>query len=265
MVFAEGTVTGPTGKQATVIHFSGMTAEGFPDGSRTAQRLGVLVLAAMMLVLTFPGPAWADKFGKARKKLNEALKHYEQGSALYSQGKCEAAIVEYRAALHEDPDEPYWHEALGVAIEKQGDLQTALEEYRLAGQLSPYDSGLHSKYDGLRERLISGAASEPVKAAVPAQDVYPLGGRVSAPYPHFKPQPPYSEKARIAKYSGTVVLRLVVNEGGSVSDVAVVKPLFFGLAEQAIQTVRTWKFGPALRDGTPVPVRVIVEVNFRLY
>jgi len=73
VVFIEGTMTGPAGKQATAIHSSGMTAKGFPDGSRTAQRLGVLVLASMMLLLTFPGPAWADKFGKARKKLNEAL------------------------------------------------------------------------------------------------------------------------------------------------------------------------------------------------
>jgi TonB family protein len=61
------------------------------------------------------------------------------------------------------------------------------------------------------------------------------------------------------------VLRLVVDAEGSVGDVAVVKPLSFGLAEQAIKTVRTWKFGPAMRDGTPVPVRVMVEVTFRLF
>jgi len=50
-----------------------------------------------------------------------------------------------------------------------------------------------------------------------------------------------------------------------VSDVKVVRPLSFGLAEQAIRTVRTWQFQPATRDGTPVPVRVVVEVKFLLH
>jgi hypothetical protein len=45
----------------------------------------------------------------------------------------------------------------------------------------------------------------------------------------------------------------------------VVKLQFFRLAKQAIQTVCTWKFAPARRDETPVPMRVIVEAIFRLF
>jgi TonB family protein len=33
----------------------------------------------------------------------------------------------------------------------------------------------------------------------------------------------------------------------------------------AIETVKTWKFKPATRNGVPVPVRVVVEVTFRLF
>jgi len=216
-----------------------------------------------MMVLAFPGLAWPDKYEKARKKLNEALKHYEQGGALYNQGQVGAGIAEYRAALRGDPDEPYWHQALGAALEKQGDLQAALEQYRLASQLSPDDSGLETKYRQL-QRTTGGAAGEP-EADVPAQHSYPIGGKVRAPIAQFKPDPPYTEKARIAKYSGRVMLELVVDAQGNVGNVRVVRPLSFGLAEQAIQTVRTWKFQPATRDGTPVPVRVMVEVSFRLF
>ena len=52
---------------------------------------------------------------------------------------------------------------------------------------------------------------------------------------------------------------------GNVTDCRVVRPLGLGLDEKAMETVRTWKFKPALRNGTPVPVRVMVEVSFRLF
>jgi protein TonB len=94
---------------------------------------------------------------------------------------------------------------------------------------------------------------------------YSVGGSVTAPIPIYKPEPPYSEEARKAKYQGTVVLWIVVDATGNVTDARVVKPLGLGLDEKALDTVRTWKFKPALRNGTPVPVRVMVEVSFRLF
>ena len=96
--------------------------------------------------------------------------------------------------------------------------------------------------------------------------VFSVGGNVSAPIPIYKPEPAYSEEARKAKYQGTVVLWIIVDAQGNVnSDVRVVKPLGLGLDEKAVETVRTWKFKPAMRNGVPVPVRVIVEVSFRLF
>jgi TonB family protein len=95
--------------------------------------------------------------------------------------------------------------------------------------------------------------------------LYSVGGNVTAPIPIYKPEPAYSEEARKAKYQGTVVLWIVVDALGAVTDCKVVKPLGLGLDEKAVETVRTWKFKPALRSGTPVPVRVMVEVQFRLF
>jgi TonB family protein len=95
--------------------------------------------------------------------------------------------------------------------------------------------------------------------------VFSVGGSVTAPIPIYKPEPPYSEEARKAKYQGTVVLQIVVDTQGSVVDVRVVKPLGLGLDEKAVETVRTWKFKPGMRNGAAVPVRVLVEVSFRLF
>jgi TonB family protein len=94
---------------------------------------------------------------------------------------------------------------------------------------------------------------------------YSVGGNVTAPIPIYKPEPPYSEEARKAKYQGTVVLYIIVDVQGNVTDARVVKPLGLGLDEKALDTVRTWKFKPGMRNGVPVAVRVMVEVSFRLF
>lgn len=94
---------------------------------------------------------------------------------------------------------------------------------------------------------------------------YSVGGGVSAPIPIYQPEPAYSEEARKAKYQGTVVLWIVVDASGAVVDSKVAKPLGLGLDEKAMETVRTWKFKPAMKNNVPVPVHVMVEVSFRLF
>ncbi len=95
--------------------------------------------------------------------------------------------------------------------------------------------------------------------------VFSVGGDITQPIPIYDPDPPYSEAARKAKYQGTVVLQIVVDTQGLVHDVHVVKPLGLGLDQKAMETIRTWKFKPAERNGVPVPVRIMVEVTFRLF
>ena len=95
--------------------------------------------------------------------------------------------------------------------------------------------------------------------------VYSVGGSVSAPVPIYSPDPPYSEEARKAKYSGIVVVSIIVDAQGNVHDVQIVKPLGLGLDEKAVETIRTWRFKPALRNNAPVAVRMLVEVSFRLF
>lgn len=94
--------------------------------------------------------------------------------------------------------------------------------------------------------------------------VYKIGGGVSAPTLVFKVEPEYSEEARKAKFQGTVVLYVVVDERGQPKDLRVVRPLGLGLDEKAIEAVQKWKFRPGVKDGKPVAVAATIEVNFRL-
>jgi len=91
-----------------------------------------------------------------------------------------------------------------------------------------------------------------------------VGGGVSAPVPLYKVEPEYSEEARKAKYQGTVILSIVIDEQGRPRDLKVIRPLGLGLDEKAIEAVSKWRFRPGYKDGKPVAVLATVEVNFRL-
>ena len=93
---------------------------------------------------------------------------------------------------------------------------------------------------------------------------YRIGGGVSPPTVIFKVEPEYSEEARKAKFQGTVVLFVVVDEKGNPRDLRVIRPLGLGLDQKAIEAVEKWKFSPGKKDGKPVPVQATIEVNFRL-
>ncbi len=95
--------------------------------------------------------------------------------------------------------------------------------------------------------------------------VFKVGGGVSAPRIIYQTDPEYSEEARKAKYSGVVVLWLIVGPDGRPRDMRVSRSLGMGLDEKALEAVKQWRFEPALKDGQPVAVQISVEVNFRLY
>lgn len=94
--------------------------------------------------------------------------------------------------------------------------------------------------------------------------VYKAGGGVSAPTLLFSVEPEYSEEARKAKWQGTVVLTVIVDEMGRPNHVSVLRSLGLGLDQKAVEAVSQWRFKPGLKDGKAVPVIATVEVNFRL-
>jgi TonB family protein len=95
--------------------------------------------------------------------------------------------------------------------------------------------------------------------------IFHVGGGVSPPRPIYQPEPEFSEEARKAKYQGVCTLGLIVGTDGRPTNIRVLNSLGMGLDEKAIETVRTWKFEPAMKDGHPVRVEIAVEVDFHLY
>jgi TonB family protein len=99
---------------------------------------------------------------------------------------------------------------------------------------------------------------------VPGDGALTVGNGVSAPSVLFTVDPQYSEEARKAKHSGTVLLSVIVDTGGRATDIHVLQSLGMGLDEKAMEAVMKWRFRPGMKDGVPVNVRARIEVNFRL-
>jgi periplasmic protein TonB len=94
--------------------------------------------------------------------------------------------------------------------------------------------------------------------------VFSVGGGVSPPVPLYRPDPEYSDEARKAKLQGVVVVEVIVDEHGRVRDPKILQSLGLGLDEEAVKSVLTWKFKPAMRAGRPVAVTIDVHTTFRL-
>ncbi|HXS11359.1 MAG TPA: energy transducer TonB, partial [Acidobacteriaceae bacterium] len=81
----------------------------------------------------------------------------------------------------------------------------------------------------------------------------------------YTPDPEFSEEARKAKFSGNVVVSLIVDRDGKPRNVHVLRGVGMGLDEKAVEAVQQYKFKPALQNGKPVAVYLNVEVNFQIF
>jgi TonB family protein len=88
------------------------------------------------------------------------------------------------------------------------------------------------------------------------------GGNATLPRIIFSPDPEYSQEALDAHVNGIVALSIVVGSDGKPRDIKVTRSLGHGLDEKALEAVREWRFQPASRDGKPVAVLIMVEVQF---
>ena len=73
------------------------------------------------------------------------------------------------------------------------------------------------------------------------------------------------EAARKARINGVCLVTVIVDANGMPQLPRVIKSLRPDLDDQALKAVLQYRFKPAMRADTPVPVIITVEINFRLY
>jgi TonB family protein len=72
----------------------------------------------------------------------------------------------------------------------------------------------------------------------------------------------YAQKYGIA---GMELLRTVVDASGTPRQMAIARPIGFGLDEKAVEAVKNSHFKPAMLNGQPVPVVIDMVITFRIY
>ena len=99
----------------------------------------------------------------------------------------------------------------------------------------------------------------------PAGGTFRVGGDVSAPVVLKTAEPEFSEEARRKKIKGNVLISLIVDERGLPQSVRVKRGIGQGLDEKAVEAVKQYRFRPATREGQPVKVEMLIEVNFQIF
>jgi TonB family protein len=120
---------------------------------------------------------------------------------------------------------------------------------------------------GIRSVLVS-ALILTAAAAPRAQRVYlPGEPGVSTPVLVERAKAEYTPEAWQHKIEGSVWLECDVLPDGTAGAIAVTRTFqkdTYGLDEQAVLALQRWKFRPGAKDGTPITVRVNVEIKFTL-
>ena len=78
-------------------------------------------------------------------------------------------------------------------------------------------------------------------------------------------EPESNEFAQANAVAGMALYHTVVGADGKPGEIAVGRPIGFGLDENAVAAIRKASFEPAIKDGKPVPVMLDLVVQFRIY
>ena len=207
------------------------------------------------------------KARSGQDKIFSGLAHYRLGQILTLQGDLDGAHREVQEAIELQPDEAYWHDELAGILAKEGKVQEAIRECAEASSLSPDDAGLADGCGLPKEPASQSTEAQARQSApkLPSSVPDASDGTVTPPIPTYKPDGEYTKKARSVGCSGSVILWFVVTAEGTVERARVTKSLGLGLDQEALRAVKTWRFKPATRSGKPVPVRVMAEMNFRVF
>jgi len=134
------------------------------------------------------------------------------------------------------------------------------------------DSQAVNRYlDAIRKAQLeeSNQRSSPVDQSAPLIEDAPEDEKTAAteglrlPRPYRRLRPTYPESAAKADAEGTVDVLVDVGADGEIRQVQVARWAGFGLDETTVATVRQLHFFPAMRNGTPIPMRVLLRYNFR--
>lgn len=111
------------------------------------------------------------------------------------------------------------------------------------------------------ERTVISSPAPVIEEAPDEKTTEAQGLRLPRPYRRLRPD--YPQSAARAEAEATVDVLVEVGADGEVGEVQVARWAGFGLDEATIATVKQLHFFPAMKNGAPIPMRVLLRYNFR--
>lgn len=227
--------------------------------ARAAQTLGDRPEAARALI--YLGAAAILK-----KDFAQAMNYFQDAGRL--EPALTGRVLMWSAVVREREQnfngaETLYRKALAVQDGKSPDAPTAMKLYAELLRLLGRDD--EASELGKRADSVQRATAEQVNSKrTSSNTVHQVGANVSAPAVLQKVDPDYTDEARAAQLSGTVVVSTEIGPDGLAQNTRIIRALGLGLDESAIDAISLWRFRPGIKDGQPVTVSATIEVNFRL-
>lgn len=227
-------------------------------------------LAYALILANEPGRSTAAARHAIELGDQSAEPHYAIAEVSFRAGEYPKAIEEADQALKIKPD---FAPALitkslaHYALKQYGEAAASLEKFLAINPNDPDADVWREQLERLRTfgRQTSGSTGS---AAVtqPAADSPLTGKEVNVKARVVdKPEPTYTDAARKAGVTGTVVMRCAFGRDGQVRNLVVIRALGYGLTARAAQAARRIKFIPATKDGKQVSMWIELQYNFNLF
>jgi TonB family protein len=196
-----------------------------------------------------------------------ALAQLYDRSRLNEPGERESVLRELIALV---PTDPRFTFELATLQESQGFTDAAEETLLSTRQRHSADIEVYKRlaqFYARRVTTLTASVREQTAAELPnpgqpdRDGVYHVGANL--PPPRREGVPVYPDEAQAAGIKGGVQAEIVIDHEGIVRDARIVKSIPL-LDEAALRAVRDWRFVPTVINGLPVPVRMVVTVNFTL-
>ena len=108
-----------------------------------------------------------------------------------------------------------------------------------------------------------GESAEPAQATG-ASEIPPTGGDITPPRVVKQTRPKYPQDAFDQKIEGEVVIEVMIDTKGRVTNTRVIKSVP-GLDKAAVDSLKKWRFRPALKNGIPIAFRAHLPVSFKIF
>ena len=90
------------------------------------------------------------------------------------------------------------------------------------------------------------------------------GPGVVGPRAVYSPTPTYPQSALKDRMTGQVFMEAVVDEAGRVQSVRVTRSLRQDFDDSAVETLKTWSFEPARKDGQAMAAKLTITMSFNV-